>query len=174
MTEVTQQKILDLFFNNPMERFYIRQLGRDTSLNTKTIMHYLQKLTKEGLVKRIKKGKKYPYYEANRLSRLYRFKKSQYLLSKIIKSGLIEYLENKTKSRSIILFGSVQKGTYHNDSDIDLFIQAQSIRLNLSKFERKIGYKINILFETNLRKLSDGLLNNIINGITVCGNLEIK
>ena len=53
---IFENKVLGLIFNKPMAKFHIRQLSRDTNLDTKTIMKYLKKWEKEGIM--IKKNKK--------------------------------------------------------------------------------------------------------------------
>lgn len=167
-----ENKLLWLFFNKPMYKFHVRELGRITKLDTKTVMKYLKNFIKRKLVLR-KKDKGFPYYEANRLSRLYRYEKSQTAVKKIFWSGLLEFLEMKLKPKVIVLFGSISKGTYHKKSDIDIFVQAKEKRLDLNKFEKKIGYDIKLFFEKNLNNLSKGLLNNIIQGQILSGNLDV-
>lgn len=166
-------RILKLFFNMPMSKFRVRALSRLTKLDTKTVMNYLKNFVKEGIIIRKKSIKHYPYYEAKRLSKVYRYEKSNVIIKKIIKSKLIEYLEKKLHPEVIVLFGSIQKGTYHKKSDIDLFIKVNYKKVDLSKYERKIGYKITPLFEQNLKNLSRGLLQNIYNGYVLSGNLKV-
>ena len=163
----------DLFFLNPMKKFGVRELSRITKTDTKTVMKYLKNLVKRKIILKKKEKKKYPYYEANRLSNLYRHEKSEVLIRKVLESGLIEFLEEKLTPKTIVLFGSVQKGTYHQESDVDLFIQTDYKKIDLSKFDKKIGYKVKLFFEKDLNKLSEGLLENIYNGLTLSGKLEV-
>lgn len=168
-----KNKILNLFFTRPMSKFHIRELSRITKLDTKTVMNYLKNFVKEEIIIRKKTKHSYPYYEANRLSRIYRYEKSNIIIKKIIKSKLIKYLEKQLHPEVIVLFGSIQKGTYHKKSDIDLFIKTKYKRIDFNKYEKKIKYKINPLFEQNLKKLSKGLLQNIYNGYILSGSLEV-
>jgi predicted nucleotidyltransferase len=165
-----KEKISDLFFNYPMKEFHVRQISRDLKLNTKTVMKYLKILQKEGIINKIKKKHEHTHYEANKLSRIYKYEKSSSEIKKILRSGLIEFLEKQTKT--IILFGSIWKGTHTKDSDIDIFIQDTQKKLNLNEFERKLNRKISILSEKSLEKLSKGLLNNIQQGYLLSGKLE--
>lgn len=161
-----------LFFQYPMTLFGVRELGRKLHIDTKTIMKYLQTLIKEKTVLIRKEKGKYTKYEANRLSRVYKYKKSTKLIEKIIESGLTEHLEKTLSPKVIILFGSVQKGTYHKESDIDLFIQAKYKRIDLKKYEKKIGHKISLFFEEDIKKVSKGLVINICNGLVLSGKLR--
>ena len=170
---MTKDAIMLQFFLEPMRKFGVRELSRQLKLDTKTIMNCLKTLRKEKIiVKRAKKGA-FPYYEANRLSPIYRFEKSHFLIQKIIRSNLIQFLEQRLNSKAIVLFGSVAKGTYHKKSDIDLFVQAPYKRINLSGFERKLGHEIRMLFEVNMKNMTPGLLENIYNGERLSGKIQV-
>ncbi len=173
MSNIYEIKLLKLFFFSPMKGFGVRELARLTKLDTKTIMKYLNDFIKRNIIRKFKKKGTFPKYEANRSSLQYRYTKSSYLVKKIIESGLIEFLDEKLKPKAIVLFGSMRKGTYHKMSDIDLFIQADYKRIDLRKFEDKLDYDIQLLFEKDLKQLSQGLLINIIDGITLKGKLEV-
>lgn len=161
------------FFLQPMKPYGVRELSRITHTDTKTVMKYLKELVRTKIIIRKKEKGKYPYYEANRTSYSYRHEKSEALLRKIIQSGVIEFLEERFSPKAIVLFGSVQKGTYHSESDIDIFISAPYQRVDLSAFNRKIGHALQLFCEENLPSLSKGLLTNIYNGLVLAGKLEI-
>jgi len=165
--------VLEQFFYNPMTRFGVRELSRQTCLDTKTIMSYLRDFTRKKLVLKRKEKGSFPYFEANRLSPVYRFEKSHAFIKKIIQTDLIPFLELECKPKVIVLFGSVKKGTYHKQSDIDLFVQSAQKRLDLSRYERVFKHKIRIFYEEDLKKLSPGLLENIYNGEVLSGKLEV-
>lgn len=151
----------------------MRELSRLTHTDTKTVMKYLQELVKKKIIARKKEAGKFPYYEANRNSYIYRHEKSEVMVKRIIESGLIEFLEHHFSPEVIVLFGSIQKGTYHQESDIDLFIHASPKRVDLSSFQAKIGYPIQLFCEENIHSLSKGLLTNIYNGLILAGKLEL-
>ncbi|MEK6858133.1 MAG: nucleotidyltransferase domain-containing protein, partial [Nanoarchaeota archaeon] len=157
----------------PMKQFGVRELGRLVKMNTKTIMKYLKDLVKRKIIVRVKKPHSFVVYEANRLSKTYKLIKSTLLINKIAETGLIDFLEKELSTKAIVLFGSVQKGIYTKDSDIDLFVLGKEKEINLNSFEKKIKHKVQLIFSEDLQKLSDGLKNNIINGYTISGGLEI-
>ena len=169
----TEKKILEQFFYNPMTKFGVRNLSKITGSDTKTVMKYLKELKRRGTIIKIKPPMKYAYYEANRHSIIYRYEKSQVIIKQIVESGLIEYLEKEINPKCIIIFGSIQKGTYHKQSDVDIFIQANYKKVDLEKFNSKIGHNISLFFEKHPKKLSKGLLTNIINGLVLSGQLEL-
>lgn len=166
-------KIAAPFFLHPMVPYGIRELSRLTKADTKTVMKHLKELVQKNIVIRKQEPGKFPHYEANRASYLYRHEKSELLVKKIYESGLIEFLEQRFSPQAIVLFGSVQKGTYHQGSDIDIFVQAPYQNVNLTLFAKKIGHSIELLCEKNISSLSTGLLTNIYNGLVLVGKLEV-
>ena len=168
-----ESTLLRPFFIYPMAKYGVRELSRLTKVDTKTIMKYLQYFTQRNIVVRIQEKGKFVYYEANRMSYACHHEKSEAVVKKIIESGLLEYLENEVKPKTIILFGSVAKGTYHLGSDIDLFVQANYKQIDLSKFNKKIGFPVQLFFEPKLQNLTKGLLENIYNGMVLVGSIEV-
>lgn len=166
------EQVLAQFFNYPMRPFGVRELARTLQLNTKTIMKQLQLLRKQQVIVKVHERGRFPHYEANRLSRKYKIIKSNALMNEIAQSGLFDFLEKELKPKAIVVFGSVQKGTYLKHSDIDIFIQGKEKKIDLSAFEQKLGRDVQILFEEDLNNLSEGLRNNIINGNTISGVLQ--
>ena len=71
-----------------------------------------------------------------------------------------------------MLFGSFQRGEDVEDSDIDLFVEACKMDLDLNSYEKKLNRKIQIHFRKCFGKLPEELKNNIINGIVLYGYLE--
>jgi len=165
--------IQEQFFSHPMNRYGVRELARLTNIDTKTVMKYLKELVNTKIILKKENKGAYAYYEANRLSYIYRYEKSDVLIKKIMHNGLIDYLENKLHPKVIVLFGSVKKGTYHSGSDVDIFIQAEYKKLNLHKFNKEIGHRIQLFYEQDLHKLNQGLLENIYNGLVLAGKLEL-
>ncbi|MEK6864072.1 MAG: nucleotidyltransferase domain-containing protein [Nanoarchaeota archaeon] len=168
-----EQEILKLFYYDPMGHFHIREIARQTGLDTKTVIKYLDKFTQKKLILRKKKRNGFPYYEANLLSRFYRYEKSHAIMEKLFESGIIDYLEKEINPKVMIVYGSIRKGVYHPKSDIDIFVQAKYKLVGLYDFEMKLGHKVHLLFEEDLKNLSKGLLQNIYNGIVISGELEI-
>lgn len=173
MNHFHKSVVLDFFVYYPMKQFGVRELGRLASINTKTVMRYLKDLVNKNIIIKVKKSHSFVHYEANRLSKSYKLIKSNLLTNKIAEIGLIDFLENELTPKAIVLFGSVQKGTYTKNSDIDLFIQGEEKEINLARFEKILKHKVQLFFSKDLSKLSEGLKNNIINGSTISGGLEL-
>ena len=170
---MNEERVVQEFLYKPMQKFGVRELARETGLDTKTIMKYLRKLVNEKIVLKDAVDGSFAKYEANRNSISYRLFKSNFLTKRLALSGLIDFLYNKLRPNAIVLFGSVQKGTYVQKSDIDIFIQSKEEDIDVSYYKRKIGHDIQLFFEEDLNELTEGLRNNIVSGYTVVGRLRI-
>jgi len=162
-----------LFIEKPNKDFSARGIARILKLNHATVLKYLKNLLELELIKK-KEETLYPTYYANTENADYRFYKKNYIISKIKESGLIDFIQEQTLASSIILFGSCAKGVFTEKSDIDIFIESKEKELNIKKYEKKIGKKINLLFEPDINNLSKELRNNIINGRILYGSIKIK
>ncbi|HOC97024.1 MAG TPA: nucleotidyltransferase domain-containing protein [Candidatus Pacearchaeota archaeon] len=170
-------KILKPFFENPNEEFQIRELSRLLNINHTTIRQYLLKLVEEEVIE-IKKGKPYDYFKAT-INKKFLNLKLFFNLEKLRKSKLIEEIEKDYDYPTIILFGSYASATDDCKSDIDLFLLTEIKKeKDYSKFKNKLNREITLhIFSKsgfNLAKNKNPeLLNNILNGITLSGKLEV-
>jgi predicted nucleotidyltransferase len=168
-----EQKLLWLFFYHPHREFGLRELAREAGLDPKTVQKSLRELCRRGLVVRKEERGRFPRYEANAATPLFRAEKSHALVRRILESGLIQHLEAELKPEAIVLFGSVQHGDYRLKSDIDLFIQGPQKHPYLGDFSRALGHTVSLIFAENPLEMSQGFLNAIYNGRTLAGNLRM-
>lgn len=164
---------MKLFFEEPGRNFQLREISRLTKMAVTSVKRYLKELINERLVRQNTKTL-YSSYLANETHKMYGVYKREVMMIQIYQAGLVDYLEKTTLPTCIILFGSVRKGEYTKNSDIDIFVQSSRQKIDLKKFESELKHKINIIFEADLRDLSDELFNNIVNGIVLNGYLKIK
>src|SRR3989338_7805905 len=90
-------KILGLLFEHPNKSFTVREISKKTCIPPSSAQRYLEDLSKEGLITKDNAANITPYFK---------FKKTFFIIDRIFKSGLIEFLDNEFKPSSIILFGS--------------------------------------------------------------------
>ncbi|MBS3135269.1 nucleotidyltransferase domain-containing protein [Candidatus Woesearchaeota archaeon] len=173
MLHKNKLKIMKLFFDEPSKNFQIREISRLTKIAVTSVKKYLNELLKDDLLMKDKKTL-YPSYVANQQNRIFKIHKQQLILLELYTSGLIDLLKEELHPKCIFLFGSMSKGEYDKTSDIDLFVQCEERKINVSKFENKLKHNINIFFENNLSNLSNELFNNIINGVKIDGYLKLK
>jgi len=159
-------KILEVFFEYPNKRFTVRELSRRTKIPTSSVQRYLEQLRKENFIDEENK----PIIDS-----YHKFKKTYFMIDKMYKAGLIEYLEKEFNPSLLIVFGSVRKGEYDHESDIDIFVEAPvSKEVNLGRYGRLLGHNIQLFAESDISKLQPNLFNNVINGIKLMGYLKIK
>jgi len=159
-------KILELFFEFPNEKFTIRYIAKKTKIPKSTVHKYLKKLKSMDLITKDNQ-------DSNK--RFFKIKKINYFIEKIYTSGLIEHLNKFYVPSCIILFGSFRKGDSVSSSDIDIFLETTKKKeTSLKKFEEKLKHNIQIFKETSINKLPPRLLNNVVNGIKLEGFFKIK
>ena len=168
-------KTAEIFFISPTTPHYLMDISRKARLAHTSVKNNIDELIKQGIItKSIEKkaSRKFPLYKANRENRLFKKYKLLYNITYIFESGIIEFIEEKLSPKSIILFGSYQKGEDTETSDIDLFIECKQEKLSLEKFEKILNRKLQLHFNPNFKSYPKELKNNIINGITLFGYLE--
>ena len=172
-------KIINLFLEYPEKEYHVREIAKLTGISPTTASKYLEALKKKNLLT--------SKYERNHLLYASKTDSQEYInlkvytnLEKIRTSGLIKFLEEKLNYPStIILFGSFAKGENISRSDIDIFILAESKKqLALEKYEKILKHEIQLFTfskqEFNkLKKTNKELFNNIVNGYTLYGFLEV-
>lgn len=168
-------KTLEMFFISPTKNHYLMDISRQVKIAHTSVKKNLDELVKKNLLIMVveKKGnRKFPFYKANLDNKEFKEYKKIYNISSILKSNLIEYIEQEIMPKSIVLFGSYQRGEDIEESDIDLFIECKPENLNLKLYEKKLKRKIQLHFNDNFNLYSKELKNNIINGIVLSGFLE--
>jgi predicted nucleotidyltransferase len=165
MGQDKKNKILELFYEFPNRRFTIREISNLTKIPRASAHKYFDELKKEKLIVNDMASESF----------LFKIKKINYFIEKIVACGLIDELISKLNPSCIILFGSLRKGDSVKDSDIDIFVES-SVKKNieLKKFEKKLNHSIQLFIESKIDDLSTHLFNNILNGIKLYGSFKIK
>ncbi|MBI4096001.1 MAG: nucleotidyltransferase domain-containing protein [DPANN group archaeon] len=172
-------KLLEYFINEPAREFHIRELSKLTGLSPTTVSKYLAEFEKNGIL--ISKRKfNHLLFKANSESTAFKNKKLFYNVGVLEDSGLIDFLDDEfNHPESIVLFGSFRKAENIPASDIDILIIGPAKKnLNLEKFEKKLGHKIQLFVHSRaeiekLKLKSKDLVNNWLNGIVLRGYWEI-
>ena len=168
-------KTAEVFFLNPMKEHYLMDISRKIGLAHTSVKRNLLELIKLGIIRESSEergGREFPLYSANMDSKLFIMYKKIYNLRTIMESGLIGFIEEKLMPKCIVLFGGYQRGEDTETSDIDIFVECENEELNLDKFEKKLGRKIELHFRKKFTSYPDELKNNIVNGIVMRGFLE--
>ncbi len=178
--ETAKNKIIGILFKYPEKEFSLSDLAKEAEVSKANIGGILEEFQEAGLIS-IEKLSKIWRIKANQTNWFYIRSKIIYNLSFVYNSGLVEFLIDYFKNpQAIILFGSFRKGEDLSNSDIDIAIESNEFKeyqimglRELSEFEKGINRKIQIhLF--NREKIDINLFNNVANGISLWGFLEVK
>lgn len=165
-----EENILKLILeNSPLKRWHFEEIVREAGVSRLVANKWLRKYVKEGLLKRVKKQGSFPYFIVGRNNTMYYSTKRLYALKKLYNSGLITALMN-TPAKTVIIFGSIVKGDWYKDSDIDIFILGEFADFDKKEYEKRLNHKIELhIFEKDIPR---ELANNIINGHVVKGQVQ--
>ncbi|HLC72842.1 MAG TPA: nucleotidyltransferase domain-containing protein [Candidatus Nanoarchaeia archaeon] len=134
-------KIIQLFYKDKTAKLHLREIARQTQLFEPSVSRFLNSLEKDRILKSKKDGnlKKYSIKKTIRTYFLFeafdleRFEK----LPSIRRNAIKIYLENlPDKPIFAILFGSTAKGTYQEDSDIDILLVTND-KISAEKAEKE-------------------------------------
>ena len=106
-------QIAEVFFNEPTKQHYLIEISKKSKLAHTSAKKYILALKKDGIIKKNieKRGKRnFPSYIANLENPRYKLNKRIFNISKVLDSGLVEFLRDKLMPKTIILFGSYSRG----------------------------------------------------------------
>ena len=169
-------RVAGVFFSQPTRKHYLKEISVECGLAHTSVKCYLETLKKESIIKESseKRGERtFPLYSANLSSDSYKRQKTINNIIRILDSGLIRHITDKTVPNSIILFGSYSRGEDTEDSDIDLFVEAKNQDLDVREFEGMLDRRIQIHFKEDISMYPKELKNSIINGFTLFGSIEV-
>ena len=171
-----EENILKIILeNSPLKEWHFENIVTEADVTKAVANKWLKKYVKDGLLKKVKPKGRFPYFTVGSSNIVYYSLKRLYALEQIYKSGLIHQLLSLEKAKTIILFGSMIKGDWYKDSDIDLFIYGDASGLNKNLYEVKLNRKIELhLFrdKEDIKEVKTGLIKNIINGYIVKGQIQ--
>lgn len=169
-----KEKMKEYFFVNPTVQLRVRHIEKTLSLPLPSVIRYAEELKKEGILKQDKISN-VVFYSADRASKSFILEKKLFNIKSLYTFGLVEYLISNYHNPAIFLFGSYAKGEDIEKSDIDLYIEtSKTEKINLEKFEKKLNRAIQVFTYKNINQVENKeLANNIINGISLNGFLEV-
>ena len=175
-TPSKEEQLLNLILeNSPLKQWHFEGFVEQTDMTRAAINKWLKRYQKEGLIKRIKEKSKFSYFTSGSNNPVYQSKKRIFMLNKLYESGLINHLLSLQKAKSIIIFGSIARGDWYKGSDIDIFIFGDAKGIEKNKYEIKLHRDIELhVFDSKkeIKAVKTGLINNIINGFIIKGNIQ--
>lgn len=161
--------------NSPLKEWHFKEIVREAKVTKVVANKWLKKYVSEKLIHKVKENGKFPYFTVGSNNTVYYSLKRIYALEKLHNSGLIPKLLSLKHAKTIILFGSMVKGDWYKDSDIDIFIFGSISYFNKKVYEAKIGKNIELHVFQNKKEVNEvktGLIKNVVNGYVVKGQIQ--
>ncbi len=168
----TRAELLGLFFNNPDDRFYLREIARHIGKDAAGIKRELDNLVKIGILAREKRGVQ-KYYYANKNSPIFSEMKGLIFKTTGVQGSIKAALSKLKGVQTAFLYGSYARGSEKEDSNINLMVIGQVNITELNdvvmgleeKLERDIDYLVFDEQEYRKRKDSkDPFIREILKG----------
>ena len=172
---ILQQEILRLLFVKNGTQLNARAISKNLEVSQPAVSKALPELENQGLIK-IKKDKesKRLSIELNNDNHNVIWLKRADNLKQVYDSGLAQLIYDKFPGSTVILFGSYAFGEDTLTSDIDMaVIGSKPKEIELSKYEKLLERTIIINYYNSFKDIDKHLLNNILNGITIKGAIEL-
>ncbi|MBU0459750.1 MAG: nucleotidyltransferase domain-containing protein [Nanoarchaeota archaeon] len=158
------------FFEDCYRRINVREYAKIIKVSPPTASKLLYYYFKEKILKK-KEYRNFLFFYADKSSKQFVDLSRLYWSEKL--EELVCFLEKQLTNPTIVLFGSLSKGEIKEDSDIDLAIFALKKKINLEKFEGKLGRKVQLFWFKSIKEIkSEELANNVINGVVLNGRLK--
>ena len=172
---ILQQNILRLLYIKVGVPVNARTISKILHVSQPAVSKSLPFLQKQDFVKVSKdKNSKRLSIELNRDNQQVVWLKRADNLKQIYESGLVKFIYDTFPEATVILFGSYAFGEDTANSDIDLaVIGSKEKEIDLSKFEKGLERPIIVNYYKSFKSIDNHLLNNIVNGITLKGAVNI-
>lgn len=161
--------------NSPLKEWHFKEIVKEAKVTRVVANKWLKKYVREGLLQHVKEKGRFPFFTVGSNNPVYYSLKRVYALEQLHKSGLIPKLLSIKTAKTIIFFGSIAKGDWYRNSDIDIFVFGNMVGFNKHEYERKLHRKIELhMFQNKeeIREVKTGLLKNIINGYLIKGQIQ--
>lgn len=172
---VLQQEIMRFLFIKTEMSFNARALARNLGVSQPAISKALPFLEKQGYIEVAKDPEsKRLSIGLNRDNHVVTGLKRADNLKQVYESGLQHVLNESFPGATIILFGSYSHGEDTTESDIDIAIIGLKEReADLKQFSKVLEREIFLHFYPSLNNIHKNLRNNILNGITLKGGIDL-
>jgi predicted nucleotidyltransferase len=171
-----EENVLKLILeNSPLKEWHFEEIVNKANVTKLVANKWLKKYVSEGLLMHVKEKGRFPFFTAGSQNPHYYSLKRFYALEQLHKSKLISDLLNLQKAKTIIIFGSIIKGDWYKDSDIDIFVLGDISGFNKKKYELKLHRTIELHIFKNkqeIKEVKTGLIKNIINGYVLKGQIQ--
>lgn len=174
-----EERVLELFFNEPSKHWHFKDIVKTAAISEPAANKWLNKLLREGIIKRIKHKGKMPYFQGNFRHGNYRNKKKLYSMQKLYETGLMMKLQHLKDAKAVVIFGSFARSDWNTQSDVDVFVLGNPEDLRFGTLWDGLGFQgkareIQVhSFKSvrDTRKIHSGLMRNVVKGYFIKGNI---
>jgi len=142
-----RQEVFSLFFTNPEQKYYLRQLERLLGFSAGNIRRELLRLAQSGLLL-TEKHANLLYYSLNAGHALYPEIKSIVLKTIGIVGSLKKILSDMKNIRVGFIYGSFAARSENKSSDVDVFIigspDISGLNVRIRELEQKLGREMDV------------------------------
>lgn len=171
-----EENVLKLILeNSPLKEWHFKEIVKEAKATKLVANKWLKKYVSQGLLRHVKEKGKFPYFTVGNNNPFYYSLKRVYALDQLNISGLIPTLLSLKMAKTIILFGSIVKGDWYKDSDIDIFVLGDISDFDKNIYELKLHRNIEMhIFQnrSEIEEVKTGLINNIVNGYVLKGRIQ--
>ncbi len=175
-TPSKEENVLRLILEySPLKEWHFEEIVTKAKVTKVVANKWLKKYVSDGLLKHVKALGKFPYFSVGSNNYYYYSLKKVYALEQLHKSGLIPKLLSLKTAKTIILFGSIVKGDWYKDSDIDIFIFGDISDFDKNLYRLKLQKNIELhIFQSKkeIEEVKTGLIKNVINGYVIKGQIQ--
>jgi predicted nucleotidyltransferase len=161
--------------NSPLREWHFEEIVRTAKVTRAVANKWLKKYVDKGLLNHVREKRKFPYFTVGKNNQFYHSLKRVYALNELHKCGLIPKLLSLKDAKTVIIFGSIARGDWYEDSDIDIFIFGNPTDFNRQIYEERLHRSIELhTFHTkkDIEKVKSGLIENVVNGYIVKGRIQ--
>jgi len=170
-----RKKILDVFMKRPFEEIHLRQIARMSKASLNNANDSMRMFTKDGMFKRrdisnmtfyrpnLNNDNLLKTFEFLELGRRKKFYSSNKKISRLLQDYVQQAVElSNKKIQLVILFGSVARGEWTQNSDIDILVVVSEKDRSILNALNKAGVNSNPLLSiqpvtTTTKNFLDGL-----------------
>jgi len=150
VTEIARSKLrkelLRLYFSNPEQEYYVRELERMLAFSAANLRRELVKLEQAGLF-RSRRVANLVYYGLNKNSPIYSELKSIVFKTIGIEGSLRKIIESTKGIETALIYGSFAAGKETASSDIDLLVigkpDEDKFMTAVNRLEKELGREVN-------------------------------
>jgi predicted nucleotidyltransferase len=161
--------------NSPLREWHFKEVIGRAKVARLVASKWLKRYVSHGLLRYVKEDGRFPYYTVGANNQFYYSLKRIYALEQLHESGLMARLLSLKTAKTVILFGSIIKGDWYKDSDIDIFIFGDTSDFDKRSYELKLHRNIELHIFRNKKEIKDvrtGMIKNVVNGYVVKGQIQ--